>query len=146
MLYIKHVSLFCVMVAINLFMFLAVVPYASAISTPSWWYELLGENAFSVITWMQITHSLSVLAGVIPVALILVLVYPQTKYTIAMIVAATLAVYISYYAVRGIVQFGLQDSLGLLISHLLDFIKVFAIMLLAVFVLNLAVHPYKLRN
>ena len=63
-----------------------------------------------------------------------------------MIVAATLAVYISYYAVRGIVQFGLQDSLGLLISHLLDFIKVFAIMLLAVFVLNLAVHPYKLRN
>ena len=106
---------------------------------------MFGENAFSAISWAQIAHSLSVLAAAVPTALIIVLVYPLSKYRIAMMVAAVLAFYIGYDLVRGVIEFGLPNSIAVGISHIFDFVKVFLIMVLAVFLLSFVTHTKKFK-
>ncbi len=106
---------------------------------------MFGKNVFSAISWAQIAHSLSVLAAAVPAALIIVLVYPLSKYRIAMMVAAVLAFYIGYDLVIGVIEFGLPNSIAVGISHIFDFVKVFLIMVLAVFLLSFVTHTDKFK-
>ena len=131
---------------IHILLFFLLMPFTLQMDIPNWWYPLFGENTFSAISWMQISHSIAVILAAIPPAVIIILIYPHIKYRIAVLVASGLTLIIAYDVFRSILDFGMQDSIGFHISTVTDILKTIPIMIFVVFFVALFFHNNKKRN
>jgi len=130
----------------HILLFFIFMPITLQLDIPSWWYPLLGENAFSAISWMQISHSIGVVFAAVPFAIMIVLIYPHVKYRVAVLVASGLTLVIGLDLFRSVIDFGLQNSFGVRISHAIDVLKSVPLMVGLVFICSLFIHTNKKRN
>ena len=126
--------------------FFIFMPITLPLEQPGWWNNVLGETRFSAILWAQLVHSLGMMMAAVPAALIIVRVFPFSKYWAATAVAAGLNLVLCYDLLRSYTMFGLPDSKAIQISHLIDMLKVIPIMFITVFMLAIVLHTNELKN
>ena len=112
------------------------VGYAASIDIPAWWYPTFGRTGPSAIAWMQVVHSVGVLAAAVPVAAAIAYFFPQQWLRITLIAAGFAMAAILYDAIRGYYLVAQLDAFEMqprrVVSPAIDVVKVGLLLLLAV--------------
>jgi hypothetical protein len=109
-------------------LFSKLVGYTATLDIPSWWYPTFGRTGASAIAWMQVAHSVGVLAAALPVAMAIAYFFPQ-KWLRMTLPAAILAMAVMLYdAIRGYYLTSQIDGIVLqprhVVSSIIDVAKV----------------------
>jgi len=112
------------------------VGYAAAIEIPAWWYPTFGRTGPSAIAWMQVVHSVGVVAAAVPVAAAIAYFLPQQWLRITLIAAGFAMAAMLYDALRGYYLMAQLDAFVVpprrIVSSAIDVAKVGLLLLLAV--------------